>query len=100
MRADGKSGDAELVRRILDGDERAFSALCAKYEARLHSYVLKRVHNREDAKNCPKCLPQSSPVSERPRATGKVVELDVLNSLSTDCRQGARAPRRHWIRVI
>ena len=49
MRADGKSGDAELVRRILDGDQSAFSALCTKYEARLHAFVFKRVHNREDA---------------------------------------------------
>ena len=49
MRADDKSDDAELIRRILDGDQRAFSALCGKYEARLHAYVFKYTHNREDA---------------------------------------------------
>ena len=49
MRADDKSDDAELIRQILDGDQSAFSMLCAKYEARLHSYVLKRVTDREDA---------------------------------------------------
>ena len=49
MRADDKSDDAELVRRILDGDQSAFSILYAKYEARLLSYVLKRVTNRDDA---------------------------------------------------
>ena len=49
MRADDKSDDAELVRRILDGDQSAFSALCGKYEARLHAYVFKYTHNREDA---------------------------------------------------
>ena len=49
MRADDKSDDAELIRQILAGDERAFSALCDKYEAGLHSYVFKRIRNREDA---------------------------------------------------
>ena len=49
MKADDDSGDAELIRRILEGDQNAFSALCAKYEAGLHSYVFKRVRNREDA---------------------------------------------------
>ena len=49
MRADDKSENAELIRKILDGDETAFSWLCAKYEERLHSYVLKRVTNRDDA---------------------------------------------------
>ena len=49
MKADGKSGDAELIRQILAGDERAFSALCDKYEAGLHSYVFKRIRKREDA---------------------------------------------------
>ena len=49
MKTDDKAGDAELIRRILDGDQNAFSALCAKYEAGLHSYVFKRVRNREDA---------------------------------------------------
>ncbi len=49
MRADDKSENAELIRKILDGDETAFSWLCAKYEERLHSYVLKQVTNRDDA---------------------------------------------------
>lgn len=49
MKADDDSGNAELIRRILEGDQNAFSALCAKYEAGLHSYVFKRVRNREDA---------------------------------------------------
>lgn len=48
MRADDKSDNAELIRRILGGDRNAFSALCAMYAARLHAFVLKRVHNRED----------------------------------------------------
>ena len=49
MRADGKSDDAELIRQILDGDQNAFSAICAKYEARLHAFVSMSVHNHEDA---------------------------------------------------
>ena len=49
MRADDKSDDARLVRGVLDGDQDAFSALCAKYEARLHAFVFKSVRNREDA---------------------------------------------------
>ena len=49
MRADDKSDNAELIRRILGGDRDAFPALCAMYGARLHAFVLKRVHNREDA---------------------------------------------------
>ena len=49
MRADDKSDDARLVRGVLDGDQHAFSALCAKYEARLHAFVFKSVRNREDA---------------------------------------------------
>ena len=46
---DDKSDDADLIRQILDGDQSAFSILCAKYEVRLLSYVLKRVSNRDDA---------------------------------------------------
>ena len=49
MKADDESGDAELIRQILARDERAFSALCDKYEAGLHSYVFKRIRNREDS---------------------------------------------------
>ena len=50
MRADDKSDDAELIRRILDDDQDAFSALCARYKPRLHSYLfLNFIHNHEDA---------------------------------------------------
>lgn len=49
MRADDKSDDAELIRQILDGDQSAFSMLCAKYETRLYAYIVKRVSNRQDA---------------------------------------------------
>ncbi len=49
MRADDKSENAELIRQISDGDQSAFSMLYAKYEARLFSFVLKRVTNRDDA---------------------------------------------------
>ena len=49
MKADDKSEHTELIRQISDGDQSAFSWLCTKYEDRLHSYVLKRVTNRDDA---------------------------------------------------
>ena len=49
MRADDKSENAELIRQISDGDQSAFSMLYVKYEARLLSYVLKQVTNRDDA---------------------------------------------------
>lgn len=49
MRADDKSENDELIRQISDGDQSAFSMLYAKYEARLLSFVLKRVTNRDDA---------------------------------------------------
>ncbi len=51
MCANKKSGDAELIRRSLDGDDDAFTSLFAKYKPRVLSYVVNRVDSAEDAQD-------------------------------------------------
>ena len=51
MCANKKSGDAELIRRSLDGDDDAFTSLFAKYQPHVLSYVVNRVHSAEDAQD-------------------------------------------------
>ena len=51
MQAGDPSSDAELVVRILEGDNNAFSLLHSRYETRLLSYAFKKVGNQEDAQD-------------------------------------------------
>ena len=51
MRVDEKSSDAELVRQTLAGDGKSFDLLTLRHEARLLSYVFKKMGNREDAQD-------------------------------------------------
>ena len=51
MRLGEKSSDAELVVRILEGDNDAFSLLYNRYETRLLSYAFKKMRNQEDAQD-------------------------------------------------
>ncbi len=45
------SSDADLVVRILEGDNDAFSLLYSRYETRLLSYAFKKMGNQEDAQD-------------------------------------------------
>ena len=49
VRASEKLGDAELIRRIIDGDGNAFSVLHDRYKTSLLSYTSKRTGNLDDA---------------------------------------------------
>lgn len=40
--------DAELIRRVLEGDQSAFETLYERYFARVFSFVQKRLNNRAD----------------------------------------------------
>ena len=51
MCANTKSGDAELIRHSLDGDDDAFTLLLAKYKPRVLSYVVSRVDSAEDVQD-------------------------------------------------
>ena len=51
MRLGEVSSDAELVVRILEGDNDAFSLLYNRYETRLLSYAFKKMRNQEDAQD-------------------------------------------------
>ncbi len=51
MCANTKSGDAELIRHSLNGDDDAFTLLLAKYKPRVLSYVVSRVDSAEDVQD-------------------------------------------------
>ncbi len=42
---DEQRSDAELVRQILSGEERAFEALYERYKPRLHQYIFNKIDN-------------------------------------------------------
>lgn len=44
-------GDSEVVRRFLDGDERAFAEIVRRYDKRLHNFVARTVGDREQAED-------------------------------------------------
>lgn len=48
MIGDEKTRDAELVRKIRDGDENAFSEFYGHYQRDLHGYIAKRIDDRRD----------------------------------------------------
>ena len=49
MRPSEELNDAELIGRIIDGDEHAFSVLHDQYKVKLLSYAAKRASNLDDA---------------------------------------------------
>ncbi len=49
MIGDEKARDIELVRKIRDGDENAFTELHRRYRPNIYNYIAKRIENRQDA---------------------------------------------------
>ena len=45
----GRAGDAELVRRTLEGDHEAYRALVNAYQSKVYGIAYGVIHNREDA---------------------------------------------------
>ena len=48
MTGDEKTRNEQLVRKIRDGDENAFSELYERYQRELHGYIAKRIDDRRD----------------------------------------------------
>ena len=49
MIGDEKARDIELVRKIRDGDENAFTELHRRYRPNIYNYIAKKIENRQDA---------------------------------------------------
>jgi RNA polymerase sigma-70 factor (ECF subfamily) len=94
------AGDAELVRRVLDGDSAAFAGLVARYRDRLGRYAVRMLGNRADAEDA-----LQETFVRAYRSLGRCTDADqfgawVFGILVNRCRTlGAQRARRQRIQV-